>query len=182
MIMTIGERIKANRLKRGLTQKELADLLGISPVNISQLENGNRSPTYATLMKIAKALDVNMTELDGNLIAMWKIPGNPPPCFEAEDSRDDSTEDVKGKLLDLFGKLNEQGKEIALKTVEILTEIPFCTMPDELTPRKSEDSDRMGSFLMLRNPTNPPLPCLQCSRRREENARTKSAAPDNGEP
>ena len=180
--MTIGERIKANRLKRGLTQKELADLLGISPVNISQLENGNRSPTYATLMKIAKALDMNMKGLGGNLIAMWKEPGNAPPCFEAEDIRDDSTEDVKGKLLDLFGKLNEQGREIALKTVEVLTEIPFCTSQDGLTLLEGAAHDRPLPFIVLRNPTNPPLPCLQCSRWREENARTKSAAPDNGEP
>jgi len=49
------ELIKA-RSEQGLTQKELADKIGIPQSNISRLESGNYNPSIAFLQKIAKAL------------------------------------------------------------------------------------------------------------------------------
>lgn len=63
--MTTGERIKAARKKRGMTQAELASKLGISFVGVSQWENDIRNPKYETLEKIAKVLDVDVWELKG---------------------------------------------------------------------------------------------------------------------
>lgn len=57
--MTVGERIKHYRLKRGMTQKELADKMGIRPVGISQYESGKRIPKPETIKRIAHALDIN---------------------------------------------------------------------------------------------------------------------------
>lgn len=62
--MTTGELIKAARMKAGLTQRELADKLNVSFVNISQWENGTRNPKKETLQKIANALNIPMHELD----------------------------------------------------------------------------------------------------------------------
>lgn len=56
--MTIGERVKAVRKSKHMTQKELGDILGISSVNISQIENNVREPKIETLARIASALDV----------------------------------------------------------------------------------------------------------------------------
>lgn len=56
--MTTGERIKAARINAGLTQRELAERLNVSFVNISQWENGVRNPKIETLQKIADALNV----------------------------------------------------------------------------------------------------------------------------
>ena len=57
--MTVGERIKAARKKAGMTQKELADKLGIPYQGISQYERGIRNPKIDTLVKIADILDVS---------------------------------------------------------------------------------------------------------------------------
>ena len=45
--------IIAARLEQNLTQKELAERTGIRQSNISRIENGNCSPTIATLQQIA---------------------------------------------------------------------------------------------------------------------------------
>jgi ribosome-binding protein aMBF1 (putative translation factor) len=45
--------IVAARMEQNLTQKELAQRTGIRQSNISRIENGNCSPTIATLQQIA---------------------------------------------------------------------------------------------------------------------------------
>jgi predicted transcriptional regulator len=45
--------IVAARLEQNLTQEELAHKTGIRQSNISRIENGNCSPTVATLQQIA---------------------------------------------------------------------------------------------------------------------------------
>ena len=57
--MTVGENIRAARKAAGLTQKQLGERLGISYVNISQLEGGQRIPSLETLQKLADALHVS---------------------------------------------------------------------------------------------------------------------------
>lgn len=64
--MTLGGAIRDARKKAGLTQKQLADKLGVSAVNISQLENEARIPKLETLGKIALALDTTVSEMINN--------------------------------------------------------------------------------------------------------------------
>src|SRR5690606_15633995 len=45
----IGDRIREERLRAGLSQRELARRLGVSPSLISQLESGHSNPSVATL-------------------------------------------------------------------------------------------------------------------------------------
>lgn len=61
--MTTGELIRDARKKKGLTQKELGERLGISDVSIAQWENGLRNPRLETRQKLAKALDMDVTAL-----------------------------------------------------------------------------------------------------------------------
>ena len=63
--MTTGERIKAARKSAGITQKELADRLGISYQGIAQWENDLRNPKRETLHRIADALGVTTYDLMG---------------------------------------------------------------------------------------------------------------------
>lgn len=59
--------IRKARKGKGLTQKELADKMGISAVNISQLESGTRVPTMETIKRISTALGVPLREFfEGN--------------------------------------------------------------------------------------------------------------------
>ena len=55
--VTIGQKIKAIRKNAGLTQKELAQKMGLSFQSIAQWENDLRKPKIETLKKIADALE-----------------------------------------------------------------------------------------------------------------------------
>ena len=48
--------IIAARIEQNLTQKELSEKTGIRQSNISRIENGNCSPTVATLQQIADGM------------------------------------------------------------------------------------------------------------------------------
>lgn len=50
----IGERIKELRIKNGLSQAYIANILGLSRSNYSQIELGNQYPTFNTLHEIAR--------------------------------------------------------------------------------------------------------------------------------
>ena len=56
--MLIGERIKQERIKRGLTQLELGKMLGVSKVSICGYETGTRTPTVDTFLKLIDILDL----------------------------------------------------------------------------------------------------------------------------
>jgi transcriptional regulator with XRE-family HTH domain len=49
----LGARIRALRGDRKLTQEQVAGRLGVSPKYVSQLECGQRSPSWETLVAIA---------------------------------------------------------------------------------------------------------------------------------
>jgi transcriptional regulator with XRE-family HTH domain len=61
----IGLRIKLARIRAGLKQKELAEMVGMHPMSISQIESGRRSTTIAQLLEIAKALNVPIVQILG---------------------------------------------------------------------------------------------------------------------
>ena len=58
--MEIGAKIKSIRLRRGLTQEELAMRAELTKGYISQLENDLASPSIATLMDILNVLGVTL--------------------------------------------------------------------------------------------------------------------------
>ena len=64
--METGNRIRAIRMERGLTQKELGDLCGMADSAIRRYESNRGNPTQKTLIKIAKALGVHLRDLSDN--------------------------------------------------------------------------------------------------------------------
>jgi len=58
-----GERLRELRLKRKLTQTEVAERSGLLQHHISQLENGVGMPTLATILKLAAAIGCKPTDL-----------------------------------------------------------------------------------------------------------------------
>ena len=60
---TKGQNILYLRIKKGLTQCELASSAGIKQPNLSRLESGLTNPTIATLEKIALVLGVTVEVL-----------------------------------------------------------------------------------------------------------------------
>ena len=61
--MTLGENIKRYRLEKGLTQKQLADNLGLAEITIRQYENDKRTPKIDTINEIAGALGIGIRRL-----------------------------------------------------------------------------------------------------------------------
>ena len=61
--MKIGENIRHARQKAGLTQKELGEKLGISQAAVGQFESDKANPKIETLLKIATALNIKLSEL-----------------------------------------------------------------------------------------------------------------------
>ncbi len=57
----LGLRLKEFRLRRGLSQTELARLVGVTPSTISQVESNLIYPSLPALMKMAEALSVDLT-------------------------------------------------------------------------------------------------------------------------
>ena len=63
--MDIGNRLKTLRIKKKLTQQQLADLLGLTKSVISAYENGLRYPAYDVLIKISRIFKVSTDFLLG---------------------------------------------------------------------------------------------------------------------
>jgi transcriptional regulator with XRE-family HTH domain len=59
----LGENVQKLRKERGLSQEELASLVGIDRVAIGYIEQGIRSPKLETTFSIAKALKVKPKDL-----------------------------------------------------------------------------------------------------------------------
>ena len=65
MVKIIGTRVREIREFRRLTGKELADLAGISPSELTNIERGKRSPGFDMIEKLAVALEVTLDYLAG---------------------------------------------------------------------------------------------------------------------
>ena len=63
--MILSENIRAYRLKRGYTQEQLANLLGVSPQAVSRWETSDTMPDTALLPAIANTLETSIDALFG---------------------------------------------------------------------------------------------------------------------
>lgn len=59
----IGHRLREERIKAGLSQRELARRLGLSPSMISQLETGLSKPSVGTLYAIVTELNLSLDRI-----------------------------------------------------------------------------------------------------------------------
>jgi transcriptional regulator with XRE-family HTH domain len=59
----VRNRIKTIRLKKKLSQGDIAKILGVHSTYISQIERGIRNPTLKNIEKIAKALNTSIDNL-----------------------------------------------------------------------------------------------------------------------
>jgi DNA-binding XRE family transcriptional regulator len=55
-----GYQVARLRIQRGLTQTQLAEMVGTRQPSIARLENGTRVPSLSFLDRIAKALDARI--------------------------------------------------------------------------------------------------------------------------
>lgn len=59
----LGERIKAARKSKGISQEKLAELAGLHPVYIVKVERGKVKASICTYLFLSKALGISLSEL-----------------------------------------------------------------------------------------------------------------------
>ena len=104
--MEVGDRIRAIRMERGLTQKELGELCGMADSAIRRYESNRGNPTQKTLLKIAKALGVHLRDLADN---SW--------LEEFEQQHPDAVENAKRGLA-VIQYLEEMGFTISSQVLK----------------------------------------------------------------
>jgi transcriptional regulator with XRE-family HTH domain len=62
-ITNFGKRLREARLKKKMSQGDIAKKLGVHRSYISGLEHGKRNPSLLTINKMAKAIGVEPKEL-----------------------------------------------------------------------------------------------------------------------
>jgi transcriptional regulator with XRE-family HTH domain len=66
VVVKIGDRLRDLRVRRALTQEELADRANVGSNTVARLERNESEPHMSTLRKLARALDVDPAELIGD--------------------------------------------------------------------------------------------------------------------
>lgn len=103
--MAFPERIKALRLRRGLTQQQLAIFVGVSQTAVAAWENGKRAiPRGSHLLSLGEALGFDAKELFGM----------------EQGEQGGSAAEVR--LLAAFRALSEDHQRIAVKLIEALAQ------------------------------------------------------------
>ena len=63
--MNIREKLKSLRIEKNLTQKQVADRIGLAISAVSSYESGTRYPSYDVLVKLARIFHVSTDYLLG---------------------------------------------------------------------------------------------------------------------
>ena len=63
LLLKFGGQVKAERLKRGISQERLGQLSGVHRTYIGMIERGEKNITLTNIQKIAKGLEMKMSEL-----------------------------------------------------------------------------------------------------------------------
>ena len=59
----LGKRIKLARIEKEMTQERLAELVGLSPTHMSNIESGSANVSLPSLVNIANALALSVDDL-----------------------------------------------------------------------------------------------------------------------
>ena len=64
-MVSMGDKLRSLRIEKNLTQKQVADRIGLAISAVSSYESGSRYPTYDTLIKLARMFHVSTDYLLG---------------------------------------------------------------------------------------------------------------------
>ena len=102
-LKAVGQRIKAEREAKNLTQEELAALVNLSTTHVSVIERGLKVTKLDTFVAIANALDVSADALLIDVVTH-------------------SVESVSNELSDMIGKLPRDEQKRILNAVRALVD------------------------------------------------------------
>lgn len=119
----IGDRLREERVKAGLSQRELARRLGLSASMISQLESGLSKPSVGTLYAIVTELDLSLDRvIRGEDFAdhrptVVEGDGGPSPLVHPEDRQ--VIELASGVRWEELSASSEEGVDFLHATYEV---------------------------------------------------------------
>ena len=153
MKINFSKNLRKFRKEQGLSQKELAERIGVPQQTIYKYENTNVSPTIATIISIAKVLKVSIDELVGyqaepiNLIKYWKNILDPlfTLIFDEDNDKILINESITGQTIytfsyDEFIEITDKAKlrtDAEIKT--IYAAILFKQFSDVIKEQNHED-------------------------------------------
>lgn len=110
--------IREIRKQRGLTMKQLGEIVGVAESTISQYENNKREPDNETLLRIAEALE---TSVD-TLLGAEKVEKNSLTALSDEDEQDISLKlkEALDQLMSGQEGLMFDGEPLDRETMELL--------------------------------------------------------------
>lgn len=91
---TIGNKIKELRLKKGITQQELADAMDLSISTISLYESGQRKPGINALSRLGEVLGVDPSYFISDIESKVNMEFSPRVAKIARDMEDLSDEAI----------------------------------------------------------------------------------------
>lgn len=109
-----AETLARLRAEKGLTQRQLGSSAGVAWSMISKYESGQSSPRLKILMRLAKALDVSVDELQGH----EPEPDSVPVILESPDG-DEMPISLDRKT---FDQMQEAARQSGRPLGEILSE------------------------------------------------------------
>lgn len=74
--LTMGDRIKEYRKKRGLTQEQLSERVDVTLEYISQIERGLKVPSMQVFIKLVEVLDVSADYLLRDAVSTGNLYGD----------------------------------------------------------------------------------------------------------
>ncbi|WP_427185483.1 helix-turn-helix domain-containing protein [Bordetella bronchialis] len=113
---SFGQRVRQARIRRGWTQKQLADASGLTQSAIGNYESGQRvEPTAAALLKLAKALRVPPAWLGGGSPfedALQSPPARTPRGLEATTNPDEGVWPFRKVAFEAYAALTPSQKRM----------------------------------------------------------------------
>ena len=89
---TFATRIKEQRVKHGMTQKDLAEKLGLSAQTISLWERGSRKPDWSAQMDLEQVFEVSVSYLSGASDDDSPVKHQTPDDLNRQEIMDDDAE------------------------------------------------------------------------------------------
>ncbi|MGN0263913.1 MAG: helix-turn-helix domain-containing protein [Oliverpabstia sp.] len=141
--ITYGNLIRNARKESGLTQKELAEKVGLAEITIRQYENNKREPRIETLQKIADVLNIPTRDLSAGLLVLrlesiineFEEKGLAESSDEDEDEGREKLREVipidEEYVISLIKQLNYAGLGRIYSHIEDLLQIPEYQKKDD---------------------------------------------------
>lgn len=104
-----GTWVRAARLNRGLSRRELAERAGISVPYVTKIENGDRRPQAPVISRLADALEVSPAmllqtpEMEESRVWRRPVQGAPPPPGAAARRAGPGAASIQGALPGVHG-------------------------------------------------------------------------------